>query len=47
MWDDHDYGQNDAGKEMPLKKQNREIWLDWIGEPRNTERRLEEDSPIH
>ena len=23
VWDDHDYGQNDAGKEMPLRKQNR------------------------
>ena len=31
-WDDHDYGQNNAGKEMPDRDRNREIFLDFIGE---------------
>ena len=40
MWDDHDFGTNDGGKHYPFKDQNRDIWLDFIGEPSTTERRI-------
>lgn len=39
VWDDHDFGTNDGGKHFPFKNQNREIWLDFIGEPNDTDRR--------
>lgn len=47
VWDDHDYGINNGGKEFPLKRQTREIFLDFIGEPSDSPRRLDADSPIH
>ena len=47
VWDDNDYGKNDGGKRFKDKYQNREMWLDFIGEPADTERRLQTDSPIH
>lgn len=40
IWDDHDYGQNDAGKEMVDRDRNREIFLDFIKEPSDSDRRL-------
>jgi len=43
MWDDHDFGQNDAGKEYPHKEESRQIMLDFWGEPKNTERRTRSD----
>ena len=39
IWDDHDYGQNDAGKEYPMKEESREIMLDFWGEPSDSPRR--------
>nr|WP_136251787.1 alkaline phosphatase D family protein [Ningiella ruwaisensis] len=30
-WDDHDYGDNDAGKEFPLKKESQQAFLDFFG----------------
>jgi alkaline phosphatase D len=42
-WDDHDYGANDAGAEFPKKVESKEIFLDFFGEPPNTERRLRAD----
>ena len=36
MWDDHDYGQNDAGKEYPHKEASRQIMLDFWEEPANS-----------
>jgi alkaline phosphatase D len=47
VWDDHDYGLNDAGTEMPFKQRNRELWLDFINEPADSDRRLQSDTPIH
>ena len=47
VWDDHDFGVNDGGKEFPLKKDIRPLFLDAIGEPQGTPRRLDSDSPIH
>ena len=39
VWDDHDYGWNDAGKEYPLKAQSREIFFDFWNVPTDSERR--------
>jgi len=38
-WDDHDYGHNDAGAEFPGKARSQELFLDFLGEPANSERR--------
>jgi hypothetical protein len=37
-WDDHDYGQNDAGKHYPHKVESKEIFLEFFKEPKNSER---------
>jgi alkaline phosphatase D len=37
-WDDHDYGQNDAGKEYPKKKASKNIFLQFF-DPFNTQRK--------
>ena len=47
VWDDHDFGTNDGGGSFQFKKRNRDLWLDFIGEPSDTERRMQKDSPIH
>lgn len=39
VWDDHDYGANDAGVNYPKKKESRAIALDWFDIPANAERR--------
>ena len=39
IWDDHDFGRNDAGKYYPFKKESKEIFLDFFKEPANSERR--------
>lgn len=39
IWDDHDYGANDAGKEYPKKAASKEIFLDFWLEPEGTPRR--------
>lgn len=33
IWDDHDYGKNDAGQEFIAKQRNRKLYLDFIDEP--------------
>jgi alkaline phosphatase D len=38
-WDDHDYGQNDAGAEYPMKKRSRELFLDFWNVPPDSPRR--------
>lgn len=38
-WDDHDYGENDAGRSYPMKKESKEIFLDFFKEPEDSERR--------
>lgn len=43
VWDDHDYGQNDAGYEYPQKEASRRIMLDFWEEPANSPRRTRED----
>ena len=39
MWDDHDFGENDAGGDYPLKEQSREVFLDFWQEPADSPRR--------
>lgn len=41
-WDDHDYGENDGGKEYPFKKESKEIFLNFFNEPKDSERRKHE-----
>lgn len=43
IWDDHDYGENDAGKEYPQKQASRKIMLDFWKEPKDSPRRTRED----
>ena len=42
-WDDHDFGENDAGREYPMKHQSRKLFLDFLGEPADSPRRLRPD----
>jgi len=38
-WDNHDYGHHSAGAEFPLKEVSKEIFLDFFGEPADSDRR--------
>jgi alkaline phosphatase D len=38
-WDDHDYGENDAGIEYPKKAESQQIFLDFLDEPKDSARR--------
>ncbi|MCI5055111.1 MAG: alkaline phosphatase family protein [Flavobacteriales bacterium] len=38
-WDDHDYGENDAGRHYPQKEASKEVFLDFFEEPANSQRR--------
>jgi alkaline phosphatase D len=38
VWDDHDYGENDAGKEYPKKEESKDIFLDFWSEQQTSER---------
>jgi alkaline phosphatase D len=38
-WDDHDYGENDAGAEYPIKEESRRIFCNFWGEPADSPRR--------
>jgi alkaline phosphatase D len=39
IWDDHDFGENDAGAEYPMKEESRRIFCDFWGEPADSPRR--------
>ena len=39
IWDDHDYGRNDAGFEYPMKRESQKLLLDFLDEPANSPRR--------
>ena len=41
-WDDHDYGENDAGTEYSMKQASRKIMLDFWGEAENSPRRTQD-----
>lgn len=42
IWDDHDYGQNDAGIENPIKHESRKIMLDFWQETKKSPRYTQE-----
>lgn len=39
IWDDHDFGANNADKTYPMKEQSQQLFLDFIGEPLHSARR--------
>jgi alkaline phosphatase D len=43
IWDDHDFGENDAGIEYPKKELSRQIMLDFFNEDKNSIRRTRPD----
>lgn len=42
VWDDHDYGRNDAGKYYAQKKESRDLMFDFLGVPANAPERSRE-----
>src|SRR5262245_14595285 len=42
IWDDHDYGKNDAGAEYPKKVESQHVFLDFFGVPADDTRRKRE-----
>ncbi|HPF99828.1 MAG TPA: alkaline phosphatase D family protein [Kiritimatiellia bacterium] len=38
IWDDHDYGYNDAGGEYPQREISQNLFLDFVGEPEDSPR---------
>lgn len=42
-WDDHDYGENDAGYEYPQKEASKQLFLDFWNEPEGSDRRRSDD----
>jgi len=43
IWDDHDYGVNDGGKEYAMRAQSKEIFCDFWGEAQGSARRQQKD----
>jgi alkaline phosphatase D len=43
IWDDHDYGENDAGREYPKKEASRKLMLDFWQENKNSPRYTRSD----
>ncbi len=39
IWDDHDYGENDAGREYSRSRESKEVFLDFFDEPADSPRR--------
>lgn len=39
IWDDHDFGEDDAGGDYPMKAGTRELFCDFWGEPKDSPRR--------
>jgi len=37
-WDDHDYGENDSGKEYVLRDESKRLFLEFFREPEGTQR---------
>jgi alkaline phosphatase D len=47
IWDDHDYGSNNADHTLHTKYVQRQLFLDFIGEPEDTERRLNNERGLY
>jgi alkaline phosphatase D len=43
IWDDHDFGENDAGAEYPQKEASRQVMLDYFNVPKDSPRRTRTD----
>lgn len=41
-WDDHDFGDNDAGAEWEKKHESQQVFLDWLGVPVDSPQRQRE-----
>lgn len=42
VWDDHDFGENDAGRHYPYKAESKEIFMDFWKVPADSDRRQHE-----
>ncbi len=42
VWDDHDYGENNGSKSFAPKAQSQQLFLDFLGEPKNSKRRQQD-----
>lgn len=42
VWDDHDYGVNDGGKEYPKRKESQQVMLDFLDVPADSPLRTQE-----
>lgn len=42
IWDDHDFGANNGGKEYPIRAQSQHQFLNFLGEPENSPRRRQQ-----
>jgi alkaline phosphatase D len=42
IWDDHDFGMNDAGADYPMKVESQKLFLDFMDEPVDSPRRRRE-----
>ncbi len=42
IWDDHDFALNDSDGHLPIKKESKEIFLNWMEEPLDSPRRIRE-----
>lgn len=42
VWDDHDYGVNDGGKEYPKRRESQQVMLDFLDVPTNSPLRKQE-----
>jgi alkaline phosphatase D len=42
IWDDHDFGGNNQGRENPIRKQSQQLFLDFLDEPSDSARRRQQ-----
>lgn len=47
VWDDHDYGIDNGDKTNPNKNLTRELFLDFIEEPKTSPRRIDVNEGIY
>lgn len=42
VWDDHDFGKNDSDGNLKYKKESQQLFLDFMEEPKDSQRRIQE-----
>lgn len=47
VWDDHDFGCNNCGKTFSKKDYMKQVYLDFIDEPLDSDRRLADNKGIY